>query len=175
MSGINNIIRVDAVDVNLLDAPSLLTNQYYTGDEIALGIQQAMLLSAGTYDVIASYEEANNTFNIENNDGGGTLITIDWSNSIAADMLGYTPGSQPLADGQIATSDISVAFNIVAGENDALAITVDGNPTTAQEVAITIAAGSYTGDALANELETAINDQLSSDGEPGRWLFPMTQ
>jgi flagellar hook protein FlgE len=164
MSGINNVIDVEGSPVNLLDAADLSTNQYYTGDELALGIEQAM--ADDGYTVTAYYEEANNTFNITNANGGP--ITIDWAASSAADMLGYTPVSQPLADGQLATSDTSVAFNIVAGENDALAITVDGNPITEQEVAITIDPGSYTADALANELERAINDQLLSDGEPGR-------
>ncbi len=94
--------------------------------------------------------------------------------STAANELGFTgdlTSAVPTGDsaftgaGSVATSDNTVAFNIIAGTNDTLRLTVNGTPSNpGTPVDVTIDAGVYNGEALATELETKINEALADQG-----------
>jgi flagellar hook protein FlgE len=152
----------------------------YSGDELSLEMEKQIniALSAEGVSVDVRYDVSNpleKVFRITSSSRGtGSQINLDpgtnnfLSTVRISEYDSVAEGSGPTRGGftqSAATSGFPAAFNIVAGLNDTMAITVDGNPTTQQEVTVSIDPGSYTGDSLANELETAINDQLSSDGE----------
>ncbi len=152
IDGSNDQINTTAGNVTL-------SAGYHTGEEIAAE------LTANLTDVEVLYLEGQNLFSIENDSGG--VITIDWGTSTATEILGFEGTTQDFpAGGGPVFGPNETAFNIIASQNDSLQITVDGS--TGGPVNVTIEEGVYTGEALANQLETAINDALSINAEQGR-------
>jgi flagellar hook protein FlgE len=152
----------------------------YSGHELALEMEKQIniVLSGEGATVDVRYDESNpfeKVFSITSSSRGtGSQINLDpGTNNFLptvriSEYGSVTEGSGPTRGGftqSAASSDFPAAFTIDLGVNDTLAITVDKNPITGEAVEISIASGTYTGDSLASELETAINDQLSSFGE----------
>lgn len=156
LTGTNSVINVGGTDY-------VIPGGYYTGAELAASID--VVLTAGGLTVDVSYDDTNNTFAIQNEAAG--TITLNWTDSSAAATLGYDPlvtPAQGLITGASATGS-SVAFNILDGENDTMSLTVDGADV---DITIDIEPGIYTGDSLASQLETVINQRLTAVGQDGR-------
>lgn len=137
---------------------------FYTGEELAVAVEAALDTAGGAWTVI--YSAATDRFTITN----AALVdqTINWSNANtnAEAMLGFEATDELLNAGESDVSSSSVAFNIVAGNNDTLDIIVNGNEANnGVPVTVTLNAGVYTGDTLATEIETRINEALAAAGE----------
>lgn len=148
------------------------SNTVLTGADIAAALENCLLaeytVPAG--DITVTYDDNTDSFTIRNiNVAGG--IAIDWSNSSAADVFGFDTGSSDtLAQGSSTVSDNARAFNIVnnTAGNHLIELSIDGNEFTGAPIIVNIPVGVYTGQSLANAIETAINTEFATQGESGR-------
>lgn len=171
MGGVNDGIVVDGgAAVSIITAGGATAGTVYTGDETAAFVQTA--LGAG-YTV--TYNEITDRFVIQNGTGADVTLNFTDTDFTAAEALGFYAASDPLAEDVIVTdgsqidSNSSVAFNILQGENDELDIIVNGNPSNSGvAVHVVVPEGNYTGDELAQAMETAINEALADEGEDER-------
>lgn len=146
----------------------LVSGAQYDATAVAAAIKTALeATNAGaaagdTYAV--AYSTTTKKFTITNNAGNSGTITLRHSvaTSTASDDLGFSTASNDTAAvGSSATSDNQVQFNVVTGRNQ-FSFTLDGGFYVGTRT-VTVAAGGYTGDGLAQAIESAINNADQSD------------
>ena len=126
-----------------------------TGTAVATALKTALEATNGSTDTYTvTYDRQGDIFTIVNNLGNANSITFRHSNaaSTASGVLGFLASdSKAVVPAAQLTSDAGVAFNILAGVNDTLDLTIDGTAFT-----ITVPAGNYTGAELAFQMERQI-------------------
>jgi len=153
----------------LTGAIDLITDGYfvegkvYSGEQVAQGIQQALndnRIGGNTAAYSVTYDSATNTFTITNPAANATALNITGATSTIEELLGQTAGANIVVAALGGTwTGSEVAYNIRTGVNDAFSVSVDG-----QSVNVVLDQNLYTIPELRLELETKINDALSSAG-----------
>ncbi len=134
-----------------------VANNTYTGAALATELQAKMNASGldGTYAV--AYDAAADSFSVTLTAGtptGFQVLSVGTdAASTGAAVFGFAADSTV---NTISTSDTKVAFNVITGVNDTFSIKVDGGTDTT----ITVAAGQYTSDELATQMELKINNNV---------------
>jgi len=177
----NHIVDINGTNYDLISSPVTLdpagnpwlqSNVVATGDRVAAALEDCLLqeYTAAVGDITVTYDDNTDSFTVRNvNVAGG--ITLNWSNSNAADVLGFdTTSNDTLAQGSSTVSDNARAFNIVNNPtgNNLIELSIDGNEFTGASIVVTVPPGVYTGQTLANAIETAINTEFATQGESGR-------
>ncbi|OGL64874.1 MAG: hypothetical protein A3J27_15910 [Candidatus Tectomicrobia bacterium RIFCSPLOWO2_12_FULL_69_37] len=175
VTGTNDVIEwndgVADRTASLITNGGLKSEAQYDATATANAIKAALEATNGgaaagdTYAV--TYSATTKKFTITNNTGNSGTITLRHSvaTSTASDDLGFsTASNDSVAAGSSATSDNQVQFNVATGRNT-FTITVDGGfyMTTSPSRTVTVTAGGYTGDGLAQAIESAINNADQSD------------
>jgi len=132
----------------------------YTGAALASAVKAALEAANGTPDIYqVSYDQATDKFAIRSDtaNAGTIIFHHDDAASTASSLLGFFAArSAAIGPAGEEKSDVGVAFNVVAGLNDSLSVTIEGVAAT-----VTVAAGNYTGDGLAFAIETALQSVSS--------------
>ncbi|MEK6709950.1 MAG: flagellar hook-basal body complex protein, partial [Nitrospinota bacterium] len=177
LTGVNDQIIFDvgggALTASLITHGGLKSGGQYDANAVATAIKTALELQNGNADTYAvSYSTTTKKFSITNTIGNAAALalrhtdtTTSVNGSTASDDLGFsTASNDTVAVGSSATSDNQVQFNVVAGRNQ-FTITVDGGfyMATTPSRTVTVTAGGYTGDGLAQAIESAINSSDQSD------------
>ncbi len=175
INGSNNIFWITTgganATVNLIADSDLTSGQFYTGEDLAGYVAQALIANTGaasTSDLNVTYDTATSRFNVVNNTGSTLDFLWENTNSTASAVLGYSQ-NDALDDGENGRSDRAVAFNIVEDQNDEMEILVNGETNqlyndTLNMINVVIDEGVYSADGLASELETEINLALEDSG-----------
>jgi len=146
------------VRVNLITNGGLISGDHYTGDQIATAIKTGLEAQDGDVNDVytVTYDEAADRFTVRGGGANTLNPAIGWLAYTGADnaaiTLGYTANDTNLR-GANAVSDNAVAFNVVAGTNNAFNVRVDAEGPNA----VTIAAGVYTATTLVTEMDTKID------------------
>ncbi|MBI3128966.1 MAG: flagellar hook-basal body complex protein [Candidatus Tectomicrobia bacterium] len=173
LTGVNDVIEwndgVADRTASLITNGGLISGAQNDATAVATAIKTALEATNGgaaladTYTV--SYSTTTKKFTITNDTGGSGLgITLRHSvaTSTASDDLGFsTASNDAIAKGSSTTSDNQVQFNVVTGRNQ-FTITLDGAFYVPART-VTVTAGGFTGDGLAQAIEAAINNADQSD------------
>ncbi|HYD79829.1 MAG TPA: flagellar filament capping protein FliD [Paucimonas sp.] len=116
---------------------SIAQASYGTAADLATAVQAGLDAALGAG--VATVTQSGGTFSIKSNTFGSTSSVGAISGNGSTNLFGAPQTSTTVS-------------TITAGVNDQLTLSVDGTATT-----VTLAAGTYTADALATQIQTAIN------------------
>ena len=146
----------DKFDINV-DGGGLLTKTVAAGTYNTPALLAAAIQTAIGGGVTVSVDPSTNKMVVNSSTTGGSssiALAVTGGNTGLTVMFGVpTSGNRGVATGSIAPP-----ATIVAGFNDIFRVGVDGGTA----VSVTIPAGSYTGAALATQLQTSVNALLTS-------------
>jgi flagellar hook protein FlgE len=117
---INFTASAGAVTASLITDGGLVAGRNYSGAQVANAIKNAMgaLSPADTFSV--AYSGISGTFDITNNATNAGNLSLSWTTSSGAAMLGFTADSGALAPGSLDTSDVTGgAFDVTDATNTA--------------------------------------------------------
>ena len=150
------------VTADLLADSEAVQGVVYNGREVASFLAQAMeaksAASGFSFDYSVQYDfiddqETLNRFTIENAESNDLEMQLLWTASEIRESLGFANlDTNALSAGDVDTSDEEVEFTIVSGVNDRFQINVDGGGFTD----ITLTAGAYTAEELADHMQARI-------------------
>ncbi|MFQ5427402.1 MAG: flagellar hook protein FlgE [Thermodesulfobacteriota bacterium] len=123
-SGTNDTLVFDVggapITASLVTDGGLVTGTANDGGSVAAAIKSALEAKNGTTDTYSvGYDGKTGKYTVTNETGNGTTLTLDWSTSTSATLLGYNAvSSGPIAAGASDTSDLAGgAFTLAkAGE-----------------------------------------------------------
>ena len=151
------------VTADLLGNSEAVRGVAYNGKEVARFLTQAMeaksAASGFSFDYNVQYDfiddqETLNRFSIKNGETNSSEMQLLWTASDIRETLAFADlDSSPLSAGDVVTSEGEVEFTVLSGINDRFRINVDGGGFTD----ITLAAGAYTADELADHMQATIN------------------
>ncbi|MBI4776576.1 MAG: flagellar hook-associated protein FlgL [Deltaproteobacteria bacterium] len=151
------------VTADLLADSDAVRGVVYDGKEVARFVAQAMeaksAASGFSFEYSVEYDfiddqETLNRFTITNNQSNNSDMQLLWTASEIRETLAFANRDpNPLNAGDVVTSEEEVEFTILSGVNDRFRINVDGGGVTE----ITLAAGAYTAEELADHMQSRIN------------------
>lgn len=171
------------VTADLLADSDAVRGVVYDGKAVARFLAQAMeaksAASGFSFDYSVQYDfiddqETLKRFSIKNGQSNNADMQLLWTASEIRETLAFANrDSNPLNAGGVVTSEEAVAFTILSGVNDRFRINVDGGGLTD----ITLAAGAYTAEELADHMQARINAATKSvrvdysEAEGGRFAI----
>jgi len=142
-----------------------LTQGVYTPAELAAEVETQLDANAAAgQDYTVTFDRFSQKFSITNN--GAAALNLTWSSSSTTTLLGFDAVDEAVASGGTTISDTGRyaerRFEIIQDVNDSI-IYSDGGITA--NVTATLTAGTYTGEALAAELEKQLETSGGSSGQ----------